>query len=131
LRLDEIVAPIVLRRIVSKDSANAVRAMRDFDSVRQVVGTPVLAALFDAPWAPIYIIVAFLLHFWIGMLALVAGAVLVTLAWWNQRSTRKASLAAGEAIAASNNATQTLALNSQAIRALENASQRRSPTGLG
>ena len=118
LRLDEIVAPIVLRRIVSKDSANAVRAMRDFDSVRQVVGTPVLAALFDAPWAPIYIIVAFLLHFWIGMLALVAGAVLVTLAWWNQRSTRKASLAAGEAIAASNNATQTLALNSQAIRAL-------------
>jgi ATP-binding cassette subfamily C protein len=118
LRLDEIVAPVVLRRIVSKNSANAVQAMRDFDSVRQVVGTPVLAALFDAPWAPIYIIVAFLLHFWIGMLALVAGAVLVALAWWNQRSTRKASLAAAESIAAANTATQTLALNSQAIRAL-------------
>ena len=118
LRLDEIVAPIVLQRIVSKNSAEAVRAMRDFDAVRQVVGTPVLAALFDAPWAPLYILVAFMLHFWIGVLAIISGGILLALAWWNRRSTREASGAAAEAIAASNTAIQTLALHSGAIRAL-------------
>ncbi|MCH8614552.1 type I secretion system permease/ATPase [Sphingomonas sp. SM33] len=118
LRLDEIVAPIVLQRIVSKNSAEAVRAMRDFDAVRQVVGTPVLAALFDAPWAPLYILVAFMLHFWIGVLAVISGGILLALAWWNRRSTREASGAAAEAIAASNTAIQTLALHSGAIRAL-------------
>jgi ATP-binding cassette, subfamily C, type I secretion system permease/ATPase len=118
LRLDEIVAPIVLQRIVSKNSAEAVRAMRDFDAVRQVVGTPVLAALFDAPWAPLYVLVAFMLHFWIGVLAVISGGILLALAWWNRRSTREASGAAAEAIAASNTAIQTLALHSGAIRAL-------------
>jgi ATP-binding cassette subfamily C protein len=83
-----------------------------------MVGTPVLAALFDAPWAPIYIIVAFLLHFWIGVLALVAGAMLLALAWLNQKRTRRANEMAADAMAKANAAAQTLSLNNQTIRAL-------------
>jgi hypothetical protein len=33
--------------------------MRDLDTVRQTIASPVVAALFDAPFAPIFIIVSF------------------------------------------------------------------------
>jgi ATP-binding cassette subfamily C protein len=118
LRLDSIIAPRLLRRVIAANGGGEVQAIRDFDAVRQMVGTPVLAALFDAPWAPIYIIVAFLLHFWIGVLALVAGAMLLALAWLNQKRTRRANEMAADAMAKANAAAQTLSLNNQTIRAL-------------
>jgi ATP-binding cassette subfamily C protein len=118
LRLDALLSPLILRRILSSNPRSAVQAMRDFDTVRQMIGTPVVAAVFDAPWSPIFLLVAFLLHFWIGVLALVSAAILVTLAWWNQRMTRPANEAANEAMAAAANSAQTLSLNSQTVRAL-------------
>ena len=69
-----------------------VQAMRDLDTVRQTIASPVAAALFDAPFAPIFIIVAFLLHFWIGVLAIASILVLMVLAWRNQQATAKASV---------------------------------------
>ena len=53
------------------------------------MATPVVAAMFDAPWTPVFLLVAFMLHFWIGILAVVAAILLVTLAWLNQRATQK------------------------------------------
>ena len=44
-------------------------------------------ALFDVPWFPLFLFVAFLLHFWIGVLATVASAILFFVAWRNQRAT--------------------------------------------
>ena len=118
VRLDTIIAPKILKRGIASNGSGAVQAMRDFDAVRQLVGTPVLAGLFDAPWAPIYILVAFLLHFWIGMLALASGAILLVLAWLNQRRTRRASEAAAEQMALAHAAAHTLSLNNHTIRAL-------------
>ena len=118
LRLDALLAPLILERILAANPRSAVQGMRDFDTVRQMIGTPVVAALFDAPWFPIFIVVAFLLHFWIGVLAIVSAAILIALAWWNQRMTRSASEAANEAMAAANNSAQTMSLNSQTVRAL-------------
>ena len=37
------------------------------------MATPVIAAMFDAPWTPVFLLVAFMLHFWIGILAVVAA----------------------------------------------------------
>jgi ATP-binding cassette subfamily C protein len=43
-------------------------------------------AAVDAPWAPIYIAVCFLIHPWIGVLALVGGIALVVIAYVNHRA---------------------------------------------
>src|SRR5918998_1443146 len=43
LRLDAILAPQLLRRILGANPRNSVQAMRDFDMVRQLIGTPVVA----------------------------------------------------------------------------------------
>ena len=35
--------------------------MRDFDSIRSMIATPAIAAIFDLPWTPVFLIVAFTL----------------------------------------------------------------------
>lgn len=118
LRLDALLAPRILDRMMSTGSPGAIQAMRDFDLVRQTVGSPVIAALFDVPWFPIFLIVAFLLHFWLGILALFAAAVLLFVAWRNQVATSEAIQNASQAMASSQQAAQTVALNSDVVRAL-------------
>ena len=50
--------------------------MRDFDSLRQALIGPMLLALCDAPWAPVYVLISFIIHPALGLLVLVGGAVL-------------------------------------------------------
>lgn len=52
--------------------------LRDLDLVRQFISSPVLTALFDAPWTPIFIGVIFLMHPLLGMISLL-GALLIML----------------------------------------------------
>src|SRR5690242_9205798 len=75
-RLDSLLAPRILKQMMATDSAAAGQAMRDFDSIRSTMSTPVIAAMFDAPWTPVFLAVAFMLHFWIGVLAVIAAAIL-------------------------------------------------------
>lgn len=62
-------------------------AMREFDTFRQTLTGPAIVALFDAPWAPIYIAVCFLLHPLLGVLAIVGAAVLALLTFLNEKAT--------------------------------------------
>src|SRR4051812_23786207 len=74
-RVDALIAPRILTQMMASDSGSAAQAMRDFDSVRTAMASPVIAAMFDVPWTPVFLLVAFLLHFWIGILAIVAAAI--------------------------------------------------------
>jgi ATP-binding cassette subfamily C protein len=74
--------------------------------------------MFDAPWTPVFLLVAFLLHFWIGLMAVVSAAILVTLAWSNQRATQARMEQATTAIAAAQNAQQAAAVQGATIRGL-------------
>src|SRR5438128_8274632 len=110
-RIDALLAPRILRQMMATDSAAAGQAMRDFDSVRSALASPVIAALFDAPWTPVFLAVAFMLHFWIGILAVVAAALLVVLAWTNQRSTLARMEISSSAMAAAHNSQQAAAVH--------------------
>jgi ATP-binding cassette subfamily C protein len=117
-RVDALIAPRILTQMMATDSGAAGQAMRDFDSVRSAMATPAVAAIFDAPWTPVFLLTAFLLHFWIGILAIVASVLLVTLAWLNQRVTQKKMEVATAAMAAAHNSQQAAAAHGTTVKGL-------------
>ena len=89
LRLDRMLSGKVLHRVVDLQAKTpSTQALREFDNVRGAIGGQGMLALFDAPWTPIYLLCCFLLHPAIGLLTLVGGGILFTLAWLNERDTR-------------------------------------------
>ncbi|MEZ5972175.1 MAG: hypothetical protein R3C31_10240 [Hyphomonadaceae bacterium] len=102
-RLDRILAPHVLKAALQREgraAAGNASILREFDALRGALsGQPAVAAV-DAPWAPIYIAVCFMIPPWIGMLALFGGLILVTIAVVNNRAMRGAMKANEDAAGA-------------------------------
>ncbi|MEH3099445.1 type I secretion system permease/ATPase [Sphingomonas adhaesiva] len=90
LRLERRLAPAILLRILGDTAAapaQRMQALRDLDQLRSTLTGPAVVALFDAPWAPIYVLVCFLLHPWLGVLALVSALALGAIAIGGERAT--------------------------------------------
>ena len=116
IRLERIAADQVLDRVLGRKgqgTASRSQAMRDFDVLRQTLTGPAIIALFDAPWAPIYIIVCFLLHPLIGAFALVSALVLIGIAWRSEQATAEPVREASE------NASKAYFAQDFSIRAAE------------
>lgn len=97
-RLDRLLAPHVLLAALQREGRSAAgqaNILREFDALRSAMSGPPAVAAVDAPWAPIYIAVCFLIHPWIGALALLGGATLTVIAIINHRAMRS-SMRAGE-----------------------------------
>ena len=65
IRLDRLLAGRVIAATVEsagKGAAVGSQPLRDFDNFRQFITGTGIHAIFDAPWAPIYIAVIFMLH---------------------------------------------------------------------
>jgi PrtD family type I secretion system ABC transporter len=62
--------------------------MRDLAVLRGFLGGPGVVALFDAPWTLVYVLLIYLFHPALGLLATVFIIALVLLAWLNERATR-------------------------------------------
>jgi ATP-binding cassette subfamily C protein len=117
--LDTIVAPRLLDSTLGRpDLPTARRALRDFDILRGTLTGPGVLALFDAPWTPIYILVCFLVHPLIGLLALAGGLILPLIAWRNEKAVRSRSDRAEGAAAQSYTLQDHLLMAAESVRAL-------------
>lgn len=73
--------------------------VRDLDHIRQFIASPCPAALFDLPWTPLYLLVCFLFHPWLGWLTAAGALIVSALAIWGELRSR-ASTARSVQIAA-------------------------------
>ncbi|OKH87283.1 type I secretion protein [Thalassospira sp. TSL5-1] len=81
-RVDEEIGPDVLRHALSNPldhPGSEARPVHDLDQIRQFVGSAGPVAICDLPWMPLFMGIVFLLHPWLGVLALAGGAVLIGL----------------------------------------------------
>jgi len=67
---------------------NPREAFADLTHLRQFMTGNGVFAFFDAPWVPIYIAVCWLLHPWLGIIALLFALILVVIAWFGHRLTQ-------------------------------------------
>ncbi len=90
-RLDRMLSASILEALlhtsVGTNGARTSAVLREFDVFRQTMTGIGVLALFDAPWAPIYIAVCFLIHPALGAMALVGAIILAGLSWLNERAT--------------------------------------------
>lgn len=105
-------------RNLKRAGSNAGQALGDLTNVRQFLTGNGLFAFFDAPWAPIYLIVIFIFNPWLGVFSLCASLILFSLAWATELATRK-PLAEATQVAASANSYATNNLrNAEVIEAM-------------
>ncbi|MCV2881853.1 type I secretion system permease/ATPase [Actibacterium sp. XHP0104] len=72
-----------------KDRPISTAALRDLDGIREMFTSPVLLAVMDMPWSPLFIAAIFMFHPAMGWLAVGGAAVIVVLALSNQILTQK------------------------------------------
>jgi ATP-binding cassette subfamily C protein len=120
MRLNRLLSSVILDRSMlrTKDGVAGAQGLREFDTLRGALTGPGVMALFDAPWAPLYLAVAFLIHPVLGMLVLVGGAILVVLAVANERSNRERAGRAHDAMAKAYAAQDITFRRSETVRAL-------------
>jgi PrtD family type I secretion system ABC transporter len=88
-RLDRRVFDAVLRKSATHPDQGTATGLADLESVRRLMTSPVLTAMFDMPWTPIFLAGIWIFHPWLGILALSGGALLVAIAVINQITTRQ------------------------------------------
>lgn len=92
--------------------------LKDLRTLRQTLGGQAPLAFFDAPFAPLFLALVFMLHWALGFVALAGAAVLFWLAVANERLTRKALQTALEAGASSEAAMSGILRNAAAADAM-------------
>ena len=65
------------------------RPLDDLNAVKSFLSGPALGALFDMPWAPIFIAVIWMLHWTLGLAALIGAILIFIIAALNEYTTRK------------------------------------------
>jgi PrtD family type I secretion system ABC transporter len=121
VRIDRRMAARVMEAITGRTPANGEargQLLRDFDGFRQFVSGAGIHAIFDLPWAPIYVAVIFLLHWTLGAFALACSLVLIAMAVLNELLIRTPLAEANAAAARSYGFTEMSLRNGEAVRAM-------------
>ncbi len=91
IALDSLLGPPVLtgllKAAVQPGQNQYIAGLRDIAVLRSFLTGSNVIALFDSPWAPIYIAIIFLFHFWLGMVAVIGAVLLFILGYLNEKST--------------------------------------------
>lgn len=121
VRLDRKIAARVMAAIIDRSgNSGGTRSqlLRDFDTFRQFVTGVGIHAIFDLPWAPIYIAVIFVLHPALGAFALGSSILLIVMALLNQWIVNPPLTEAGEAASRNYSFTEMSLRNTEVVRAM-------------
>lgn len=88
-RLESTLGGPLLRASLQVDGGRPdAQALRDLAQVRQFMSSPFFAVLFDAPIAPLYVLLIFLVHPHLGWITLAMAVLLLAVSVLNQQLTR-------------------------------------------
>ncbi|PTW59363.1 ATP-binding cassette subfamily C protein/ATP-binding cassette subfamily C protein EexD [Breoghania corrubedonensis] len=95
--LDDRLGPLNFRTYVARgisgsgqgNTGPVGRPVQDMAVLRSFLGSPGLTGLFDLPWMPLYLAIVFLIHTYLGLLALAGALFVAALALATEFLTRK------------------------------------------
>ena len=90
--LDEKLSPVLFNSSIEAQGSNkniSSQNMRDLQTLKSFISGPNLATLFDAPFAVVYLIIIFFIHWINGLITLVGGLIMLKMAYINEKSTKE------------------------------------------
>ena len=121
--IDELISGRVFDCIVHlplriRDRGEGLQALRDLDQVSGFLSGGGPAALFDLPWIPLYVLICFLFHPWIGMAALIGAVLLILLTVLADRLVRAPTKSMSELSARRGTIAQASVRNAEVLTAM-------------
>ncbi|SES28775.1 ATP-binding cassette, subfamily C [Tranquillimonas rosea] len=118
-RLDRRVFSAMVRKAATQPDRGATQNnLRDLEAVQRLLSSPVLTALFDIPWTPVFLAAIAIFHPWLGGLALIGGSILIVFALLNQMTTRQPVLDANGATMQSERMAEQIRVEAEMVRSL-------------
>ncbi len=119
--LDRVLARAVLKASVQETLAGRAiggQGMSDLAQLRGFINSQAVFPIFDAPWTPVFVAVIWLVHPWLGMLALISAALLFGLALANELVTRAPLAGASQAWLTAQRRYETALRNAEVVQAM-------------
>ncbi len=119
---EQLSAPIrralILLPLRGAKSSDSGQPLRDIDSIRAFLSSLAPTALLDMPYVPLFIGGCFILHFWLGVLAVFGALMILGLTLWTEWSSRSPTLEYTRSIGERQSMADSVRRNAQAITAL-------------
>ena len=106
-----------LRKTLSNPSAS-IPALRELDNVRQFAGSQGPLTFFDAPWTPIYLGVIGMVHWALGLTAVIGALSLMAITWASEKRSRGPLSEASKAMGRSIELAETGQRNAESLTAM-------------
>ena len=119
-RLDGRVLSAILTRAGRSAASRSAPAtgLSDLEAMQRFASGPGPFAFFDAPWTPVFLLVLFAFHWLLGVLAVVSGVLLLSLALLSQTRTVRLRREAGEASARAAHFVEQVRAGGETVRGL-------------
>ncbi|WP_424938883.1 type I secretion system permease/ATPase [Aliiroseovarius sp. S253] len=114
--LDQRVFSAVMRQPGGEAGASA--GLKDLEAIQKLLSSPVITAAFDIPWTPVFLFAISIFHPWLGILAVVGGALLIAITVLNQMFTKGPLTKATMATHRADQMAEQLRVESEMVRAL-------------
>ena len=114
-RIFDLVSRLPLKR---SDAAAGIQPLRDLDQVRSFISGNGPSAFFDVPWIPIYLVICFAFHLYVGLLVLLGVFILLTVALVTEFASRGPAQQAARAAGVRQLQIDSARLNAEVIRVL-------------
>lgn len=106
LRFEANMAGLIMAGELSRPSDGAAQTVRDLGTMRQVLASPPLYALFDLALTPLFLFLIFLIHPILGLVVTAGAVLLFGIGIWADRSTAGLNQQHNEAMVASHKALE-------------------------
>ncbi len=89
--LDEQLSPVLFNSTIEANAANkniSSQNMRDLQTIKSFISGNYLAIIFDAPFAIVYLIVIFFIHWINGLITIIGALIMLKMAYLNEKATK-------------------------------------------
>lgn len=122
IMFDDIIRPALFDGLMRTDVTGASRigpqALRDAEMLREAVSSGLVSTMFDAPWAPIFVLLCFFLHPWLGVVALCGALAMFAFTWLSEGITKSSVRHASQLSAEASQFAASALKNGDAVRGL-------------